>query len=78
MRVDVPHARKRVTMASMKYVWKVVVPTAPEDADRRQGYALASSMGEALELAGLPDAVAIPQPGKTWPGTAQQVIHWSN
>jgi hypothetical protein len=56
----------------MKYVWKIVVRGAPDEADRVEGYALAGSMGEALELAGRPGAVAIPQIDKVWPGAEGQ------
>ncbi len=55
-----------------------MVGSHPDEADHRQGYALAGSMGEALELAGYPDAVAIPQTGKLWPGEVGQSITWSN
>jgi hypothetical protein len=64
-------------MAGMKYVWKIMVRTALDEADRRQGYVLASRMGEALELAGHPDAVAIPQVDKLWPGSEGENICWN-
>jgi len=60
----------------MKYVWKIMVHGDLEQTDSRQGYALAGSMGEALELAGCPDAVAIPQVGRLWPGDPGQSIVW--
>jgi hypothetical protein len=41
----------RTIMASMKYVWKIIVRNAPDDSEGHQGYAYAGSMGEALELA---------------------------
>jgi hypothetical protein len=55
-------------MADMKYVWKITGRGAPDPSDLRQCYALAGSMREALELAGEPNSMAIPQVGKTWPG----------
>jgi hypothetical protein len=64
-------------MADMKYVWKIMVRTALDEADRRQGYVLAGSMGEALELAGHPDAVAIPQVDKLWPGSEGENVCWN-
>jgi len=55
-------------MASMKYVWKIIVRNAPDDAGVNRGHAYAGSMGEALELANKPDAAAIPEPGEDWSG----------
>ena len=55
-------------MPGMKYVWKIMVRNAPNEAVLRQGYALAGSMSEALELAGQLNAVAVPQVGKVWSG----------
>lgn len=63
-------------MESMKYVWKIILQNAPDEADNRQGYAFAGSMGEALELAGVPNARAIPQVGKTWPGAEGAKVYW--
>lgn len=60
----------------MKYVWKITVRNAVDKSERRHGYAFASSMGEALELAGHPDAVAIPQIEKVWPGAAGTNFFW--
>jgi hypothetical protein len=54
-----------------------MVRTSLDGADKRQGYALAGSMGEALELADYPDAVAIPQPGKVWPGAQGETVYWN-
>ena len=56
----------------MKYVWKIVVRHSMDEPSRRQGYALAGSMGEALEMAGDPNAVAIPQTRKMWPGSPRE------
>ncbi len=55
-------------LANMKYVWKIIVRSAPDDTNRQECYAFAGSMREALELAGEPNAMAIPQVGKAWPG----------
>ena len=60
--------RGRAILANMKYVWKIIVRNAVDDTNRRECYAFAGSMREALELAGEPNAMAIPQVGKTWPG----------
>ncbi|WP_220798005.1 hypothetical protein [Roseobacter sp. OBYS 0001] len=49
---------------------------AVDKSERRHGYAFAGSMGEALELAGHPDAVAIPQIEKVWPGAAGTNFFW--
>lgn len=62
----------------MKHVWKIVVRRHPDEADRRQGYVLVEKMGEALDLAEDPDAVAIPQPLKMWPGAPGECVSWSN
>ena len=61
----------------MKYVWKIMVRGHHGGPDRRQGYALAGSMREALEMAGDSDAAAIPQPHMAWPGAAGSVFFWS-
>lgn len=53
----------------MKYVWKIVIRHSTQEPDKRQGYAWAGSMGEALEMADDPNAVAIPQTHKMWPGS---------
>ncbi|MEM6889513.1 MAG: hypothetical protein AAF636_15405 [Pseudomonadota bacterium] len=50
-----PHAE------GVTYVWKIVVRENPYEADCRQGWALAGSIGEALEMAGEPEAIATPQ-----------------
>ncbi|WP_299739529.1 hypothetical protein [uncultured Roseobacter sp.] len=63
-------------MISMKYVWKITLRRALKSGDRQQGYALAGSMGEALELAGAPDAIAVPQPGKAWQGPEGANFFW--
>jgi hypothetical protein len=60
----------------MKYVWKIIVRNAPDDSEGHQGYAYAGSMGEALELANKPDAVAIPEPGKDWTGPEGVSGYW--
>ncbi|WP_299970487.1 hypothetical protein [uncultured Roseobacter sp.] len=60
----------------MKYVWKITVRRNDGATDRRQGYALAGSMGEALEMAGHPNAVAIPQTHQMWPGTPGETFFW--
>lgn len=61
----------------MKYVWKIVVRHSTEEPDRRQGYAWAGSMGEALEMAGDANAVAIPQTHKMWPGSPGETFFWN-
>ncbi len=61
-------------MASMKYVWKIIVRGALDENDACESYVLAGSMGEALELAGHLDAVAIPQINKTWPGSEGEYL----
>jgi hypothetical protein len=61
----------------MKYVWKIIVRSHPDEAARRQGYAWAGSMSEALELAGHPDAVAIPQVHKLQPGPEGERVFWN-
>lgn len=61
----------------MRYVWKIVVRYSMSEPDRRQGYALAGSMGEALEMAGDPEAIAIPQTHKMWPGSPGETFFWS-
>ncbi|WP_300064527.1 hypothetical protein [uncultured Roseobacter sp.] len=61
----------------MKYVWKIVVRHSTDEPDRRQGYALAGSMGEALEMAGDANAVAIPQTHKIWPGGPGETFFWN-
>lgn len=66
----------QTNMESMKYVWKIILQNAPDEADKLQGYAFAGSMGEALELVGEPNARAIPQVGKTWPGAEGVKVYW--
>lgn len=61
----------------MKYVWKITIRRSPDGPDLRQGYALAGSMGEALEMADSPYAVAIPQVHKVWPGAPGETFFWS-
>ena len=64
-------------MAGMQYVWKIMVRSVTDEDEGRQGYALAGSMGEALELAGEQNAVAIPQIEKVWPGPANAKVFWN-
>ncbi|MFK7763136.1 MAG: hypothetical protein AB8B62_07745 [Roseobacter sp.] len=45
-------------------------------AGHRQGFALAGSMGEALEMAGDPNAVAVPQTHRMWPGNPDETFFW--
>ncbi len=54
-------------MAEMKYVWEIMLHDPDTGSYRNQGYVQAGSMREALELAGHPNAVAIPQVNKSWP-----------
>ena len=61
----------------MKYVWKIMVRSAPDAPDARKGYALAGSMGEALEMSGEPNAVAIPQTHTMWPGSPGETFFWN-
>ncbi|PUB17078.1 hypothetical protein DFP92_10288 [Yoonia sediminilitoris] len=63
-------------MARMKYVWKIILESASDEVENRQVYALAGSMGEALELAGEPNARAIPQVGTNWPGAEGEKLYW--
>lgn len=60
----------------MKYVWKIIVRNSPHEDDIRRGYAFASSMGEALELADVPNAVALPQTYQMWPGRPDETFFW--
>ena len=64
-------------MSGMKYVWKIIVRSEPNETLRRQGYALAGSMGEALELAGHPNAVAVPQIDKVWSEPEGRTFFWN-
>lgn len=58
-------------------VSKVCIRPDPQLPDKRQGYAWAGSMGEALEMANDPDAVAIPQTHKMWPGSPGETFFWN-
>jgi len=61
----------------MKYVWKITIPASASAGGARQGYALAGSMGEAREMAGMPDAVAVPMAHTIWPGAEDETFFWS-
>lgn len=61
----------------MKYVWKIIVRHSPDGFDARRGYAWAGSMGEALEMADHPNAIAIPQTHKPWPGGPGETFFWN-
>ena len=61
----------------MKYVWKIIIRRSPDEPDLRQGYAWAGSTGEALEMAGDPNAVAIPQTHKMWAGGPGETLYWN-
>ena len=54
-----------------------MVRSAPDAPDARKGYALAGSMGEALEMSGEPNAVAIPQTHTMWPGSPGETFFWN-
>ncbi len=61
----------------MKYVWKIIVRKSADGLDARRGYALASSMGEAIEMSGDPSAIAVPQTYKMWPGRPGETFFWN-
>lgn len=53
-----------------------MVRNALDETDARRGCALAGSMGEALEMADDPNAIAIPQTYKMWPGSPGETFYW--
>jgi hypothetical protein len=65
-------------MAGMKYVWKITAGAGSDGADHPACYAYAGSMREALELAGEPDAKAIPQVGRNWQGADGVQVIWGD
>lgn len=66
------------SVVRIKHGWKIVVRHAADEPDRRQGYAWAGSMGEALEMADDPNAVAIPQTHKMWPVSPGETFFWNS
>lgn len=67
----------RIGEKALMTVWKIVIRHSMDEADRRQGWALAQTQGDALALADDPDAVAI-ETNKAWPGPTAARFFWSN
>ncbi len=55
---------------------KLLVCTGFGEPDLGQGYALADTLDEALELARHPEAIALPTE-KMWPGRPGERVFWS-
>ncbi len=56
--------------------WKLLIRTAFDAPDFAQGWVLAETMGEALELARHPETIAIPTE-KMWPGAPDERVFWT-
>ncbi len=69
-------ALKAISYPSLMRTWKLLIRTAIDEPDFDQGYALAETMGEALELAVHPETIAI-STEKMWPGSPGERVFWS-
>ncbi len=58
-------------------VWKLLIRPHGDAPDLGQGWALAETLGEALRLAGHPEAMAI-LTETTWPGAPGELVFWSS
>lgn len=58
----------------MLQVWKIIVPTVCGKSSSAQGWAVASTAEEAIQLSGLPNSIAIPDPERLW--IAKERVVW--
>lgn len=61
----------------MTKLWKICARPDPRLPKLRQGFALAETEQEALQLAQYPNAMVFEYPDKAWPGPNNQRVMWN-